>query len=116
MEVPRKQVQKVCSEAEYDLIKSSYESGARSPKPQRLKEKVKLVRKLRDKYRDLARREVRKARRRSLSTPDIDAAELTPDPRPTLVEYLRAKRMGAPLPRPAAPQPVKPPRVIVDAG
>jgi hypothetical protein len=69
MESPKSQARRICTEAEFDLVESSYYTGTRSGKPGRLRERIQIVRKLRDKYRDLARRGEREARRRSLSRP-----------------------------------------------
>jgi hypothetical protein len=111
MNVPRKQAERICTEAEFDLVKSSYSTGARAPHPQRLKEKVKLVRKLRDKYRDIARRQRREVRRAGLSTGEIPEPPPSPPPVSRLQQLLEERRLARMRPEPEPRRfPVKPPK------
>ena len=117
MDIPRKQAEKLCSESEFDLVKSSYETGPRAARTARLKQKIKLVRKLRDKYRDVSRRKRREARRYGLSAGEpvlVDTEEARPLSRlqRLLQEKLRpAKDLDEPV---ARRRPEKPTRIQED--
>jgi hypothetical protein len=93
METPRSHVRKICSDAEYDLVKSSFETGYRASPPRRLKQKIALVRKLRDKYRDMARRKGRQARRRDPFQESTESVDATP-PMSPLRAFVRKQRLA----------------------
>jgi hypothetical protein len=57
MTIPRNTAQRLCTAAEFELVEASYPASAKQLSPARLRQKVQRARKLRDKYRDLAKRQ-----------------------------------------------------------
>jgi hypothetical protein len=62
MAISLERARKLCTQAEFELVESSVGRNARELSPARLKQKIDRTRKLRDKYRDLSKRQRLEAR------------------------------------------------------
>jgi hypothetical protein len=62
MPISRPTAQRLCTKPEFELVEASFPARAKQLTPARLRQKVVRARKLRDKYRDLAKRQRLEAR------------------------------------------------------
>lgn len=62
MPISRASAQRLCTSPEFDLVEASFPANAKQLTPSRLRQKVARARRLRDKYRDLAKRQRLEAR------------------------------------------------------